>query len=104
MNIHIQCSPLSGGEIIGNRVKVPNDPVTVIGEQAAKCHCTSEKARYAETRKSGNLLYVAMDRYLPQKVACLKRVCGGIFFRSCFCRAVGPCFLFQEGMVFFAVV
>lgn len=67
-----------GGEIIENRVRIPNDPVTVIGEQATKCHCVSEKAWYAETRKSGNLLCVVVDRYLPQKVACLKHVCSGI--------------------------
>lgn len=43
-----QCSPI-GGEAIGNRVHIPNDPVTVIG-----------------------------NRYLPQKAACPKCVCGGM--------------------------
>lgn len=41
--ISVQCS--SQEEIIGNRMKVPSDPVTVNGELSAKSHCESEKGR-----------------------------------------------------------
>ena len=59
-------------------MQIPSDLVTVIGEQATRCHCASEKAWRAATRKSGNLLCVVRNRYLPQKAACPKRVCGGM--------------------------
>lgn len=54
-SVSSECPALAG--IIGNRVKIPNDPVTVNGESSATCHCPKdEKARQAAIRESGNLL------------------------------------------------
>lgn len=59
--------------IIGNRVKIPSDPVTVSDERAAVCHCESEKARPVWKREPGNLLYMVWIGIFRRKHPCLAR-------------------------------
>ena len=61
------------GRLKGNRVKIPNDPVTVNAEQAVETIVLqNEKVRQALRRKSGNLLK-RNDVYLPRKVPHLRQ-------------------------------
>lgn len=61
------------GRLKGNRVKIPNDPVTVNAEQAVETIVLqNEKVRQAWRRKSGNLLK-RNDVYLPRKVPHLRQ-------------------------------
>lgn len=57
-------------------MKLPSDPVTVNGEQAADTIAVQtmrgEKVQRASSRKPGNLLDQETDGYLPQKESCLK--------------------------------
>ena len=57
-------------------MKLPSDPVTVNGEQAADTIAVQtmrgEKVQRASSRKPGNLLDQETDGYLPQKEPCLK--------------------------------
>ena len=57
-------------------MKLPSDPITVNGEQAADTIAVQtmrgEKVQRASSRKPGNLLDQETDGYLPQKEPCLK--------------------------------
>ena len=82
------------GRVKGNRVRIPNDPVTVNAESAANAIVPwNEKARQAEMRKSGNLLR-RNDVYLPCKVPHLRQDRSYILVLGRFSREKSGLFAF----------